>query len=309
MFTRIEKKSQKELTPIGNSTLNPFTEPIARVKLGDIIEISSWDAFGGVISPTRTFQEAVEQGLVRTLNPVTGPIYIEGSEPGDTLVVEIISIELPEWGGSSIIPGFGALEGWLNLMEPKTKISHICEGKIIYHTDNGKTIEFDAEPFIGTIGVSPAYEAIQTLSPGPHGGNMDCPDICPGNTLYLPVTQKGALFGLGDVHAVQGDGEICGTAVEIGAKVRLRFNILKETIFWPRIESNDMIMTVCSSKPLEDAARIAYRELINWMVSDYGWERDDAYMFLSLAGKARIAQIVDPLYTVVAKVPKKLIDV
>jgi acetamidase/formamidase len=304
MVIRIEKKPQKELTPIDNSTLNPFTKPIARVKPGEIIEISTWDAYGGIIGPKKTFQEAVEQGLAGALNPVTGPIYIEGVEPGDTLVVEIISIELPEWGGSSIIPGFGALEGWLNLMEPRTKISNIREGKISYITDHGKTINIDAKPFIGTIGVSPAYEAIQTLAPGPHGGNMDCPDVCPGNVIHLPVTQKGALFGLGDVHAVQGDGEICGTAVEIGALVRLKFGIIKNTIFWPRIVSNDMIMTVCSSRPLEDATRIAYRELINWMVTDYGWKRDDAYMFLSLAGKARIAQIVDPLFTVVAKVPK-----
>lgn len=178
---------------------------------------------------------------------------------------------------------------------------------ITYVTDHGKVIEFDAEPFIGTIGVSPAYEAIQTLAPGPHGGNMDCPDIRQGNTLYLPVTQKGALFGLGDVHAVQGDGEICGTAVEIHAVVTVEFKVVKKTIAWPRVESDDMIMTVCSARPLEDAARLAYRELINWMVTDYGWDRDDAYMFLSLAMRSRIAQVVDPLYTVVAKINKNLI--
>ncbi len=305
MIKRVEKKPQNQLTATGNSTLNPFTEPVARVKPGEVIEVSTWDAYGGIISPTRTFQEATEMGLAGALNPVTGPIYVEGAEPGDTLAVEILDIELPEWGGSSIIPGFGALEGWLNLMESRTKISYIKNDKIFYKTDHGKAIELDAEPFIGTIGVSPAYEAIQTLAPGSHGGNMDCPDVKPGNTLYLPVTQRGALFGLGDVHAVQGDGEICGTAVEIAAIVKLRFSIMKKTISWPRVESEDMIMTVCSARPLEDAARLAYRELINWMVSDYGWDRDDAYMFLSLAVKARIAQIVDPLYTVVAKLPKK----
>ncbi|MCW4013282.1 MAG: acetamidase/formamidase family protein [Candidatus Bathyarchaeota archaeon] len=305
MAKRIEKKPQDKLTPTGNSTLNPFTEPVAYIEPGEEVDISTWDAYGGIISPTRTFQEAVDQGLAGALNPVTGPIYVRGAEPGDTLAVEILDIELPEWGGSSIIPGFGALEGWLNLMEPRTKISYIKDGKITYETDHGKIIELDAEPFIGTIGVSPAYEAIQTLAPGPHGGNMDCPDIRPGNTLYLPITQKGALFGLGDVHAVQGDGEICGTAVEIGAVVKVRFSVLKKTIAWPRVESDDMIMTVGSARPLEDAARLAYRELISWMVSDYGWDRDDAYMFLSLAAKARIAQIVDPLYTVVAKVSKK----
>lgn len=303
----IERKKREELSAVANSTLNPFTEHVAKVKPGEIIKISTWDAYGGIIGPDRTFQQAIEQGLAGALNPVTGPIYVEEAEPGDTLAVKIIDIKLPDWGGSSIIPGFGVLEGWLNLMEPRTKISYIKDGKINYKTDHGKEIVLDAEPFIGTIGVSPAYEAIQTLAPGAHGGNMDCPDVRPGNTLYLPVSQKGALFGLGDVHAVQGDGEICGTAVEISAVVTLEFEVIKKTIAWPRIESEDMIMTVCSARPLEDAARLAYRELINWMVSDYGWNRDDAYMFCSLAMKSRIAQVVDPLYTVVAKIRKDLI--
>jgi acetamidase/formamidase len=122
----------------------------------------------------------------------------------------------------------------------------------------------------------------------------------------LPVYQKGALFGLGDVHAVQGDGEVCGSAIEVPAVVKLRFEVLKgKTIGWPRVESDTEIMTVCSARPLEDAARLAYRELVRWMVEEYGWERDDAYMFLSIAAKARIAQIVDPLYTAVAKLPKR----
>jgi len=208
MVRRIVKKPQDKLTAWDNSTLNPRTEPVAWVKPGEAVEVETWDAYGGVVSPERTFQQAVEDGAVGALNPVTGPIYVEGAEAGDTLVVEILGIELPEWGGSSIIPGFGALEGWLNLMEPKTKVSYIKEDKVVYEADHGTTLEIPADPFIGTIGVSPAYEAIQTLAPGPHGGNMDCPDVKPGNKLYLPVSQPGALFGLGDVHAVQGDGEI-----------------------------------------------------------------------------------------------------
>jgi amidase len=191
-------------------------------------------------------------------------------------------------------------------MTPRTRISEIKAGRVLYKTDNGRVIEIPTEPFIGTIGNSPAYEAINTLTPGPHGGNMDCPDIRPGNTLILPVNQLGALFCLGDVHAVQGDCEVGGSAIEIPAVAKLRFGVKKGyTIAWPRIESPEEIMTVCSAKPLEDAARLAYRELVNWMVTDHGWVRDDAYMFLSIAAKSRIAQIVDPLYTVVAKMPKK----
>jgi len=122
----------------------------------------------------------------------------------------------------------------------------------------------------------------------------------------LPVFRPGALFGLGDVHAVQGDGEVCGVAVEVPAVVTLRFSLEKgRTIDWPRIESKDEIMTVCSARPLEDAARLAFLELVDWMASDYGWDRMDAYMFLSIAAKVRMAQIVDPLYTVVAKLSKR----
>jgi amidase len=306
MVTRIPKISYERLTPSGTSTLSPFNKPIATVKPGEEVEIETWDAFGGCVTADQTRQQAIERGIKPPVNPITGPIHIVGAQPGDTLTVEILAIELPDHGATTISPGFGSLEGWLNTMTPKTKISQIKSGKVLYKTDTGHVIEVPAEPFIGTIGNSPVYEAINTLTPGPHGGNMDCPDIRPGNTLHLPVNQPGALFGLGDVHAVQGDGEVGGSAIEIPAVVKLRFCLKKgHTIAWPRVESSDEIMTVCSAKPLEDAARLAYRELVNWMVTDHGWQRDDAYMFLSIAAKSRIAQIVDPLYTVVAKLPKK----
>jgi acetamidase/formamidase len=137
---------------------------------------------------------------------------------------------------------------------------------------------------------------------------MDAPEVCVGNRLYLPVAVEGAMLGLGDVHAVQGDGEICGTAVEIPSTVTLKVELIKnERLDWPRIESEDEVMTVCSARPLEDAVRLAFLELIKWLEEDYGFERYDAYMFLSLTAKVRIAQIVDPLFTVVAKLPRKML--
>ena len=137
---------------------------------------------------------------------------------------------------------------------------------------------------------------------------MDVPDVCVGNKLYLPVAVKGALFGLGDVHAVQGDGEICGTAVEIPSTVTMKFGLLKnKKLDWPRIESDEELMTVGSAKPLEDAVRIAFLELVKLLEEDCGFERYDAYMFLSLAARVRVAQIVDPLFTAVAKISKQLL--
>jgi acetamidase/formamidase len=138
---------------------------------------------------------------------------------------------------------------------------------------------------------------------------MDVSDVCVGNELHLPVGVEGALFAAGDVHAVQGDGEICGTAVEIPSVLTFKFDLIKKkTIEWPRIESPEEIMTVASARPLEDAARLAFQELIKWLNEDYELSTYDAYMLLSLAAKARLAQIVDPLYTVVAKLSRNLLE-
>jgi acetamidase/formamidase len=291
MVRRIKRKPVEELQHLVDSVLTPHNPPIASVKPGEAVEIETWSA------------------LTKVTNPVTGPVEIEGAEPGDTLSVEIVDIELPDEGTTAIIPGFGALEGWLRLMDRRMKTCGIKDCKIFFQKEGGGAIEIEADPFVGTIGVSPEFEAINTLSPGRHGGNMDCPDVRPGNKLMLPVSRPGALFGLGDVHAVQGDGEVCGVAVEVDAVVTLKFDLEKgKKIDWPRIESPTEIMTVGSARPLEDAARIAFREMVDWMASDHGWEREDAYMFLSLAAKARIAQIVDPLYTVVVKLDKAYLD-
>jgi len=288
MVRRIKRKPVEELEHLVDSVLTPHNPPIACVKPGEVVEIETWSA------------------LTKVTNPVTGPVEIEGAEPGDTLSVEIVGIELPSEGKTAIIPGFGALEGWLRLMERRMKTCEIKDGVIFYQKDGGGTLKIEADPFIGTIGVSPEFEAINTLSPGRHGGNMDCPDVRPGNRLMLPVLRPGALFGLGDVHAVQGDGEVCGVAVEVDAVVTLKSDLEKgRKIDWPRVESPDEFMTIGSARPLEDAARIAFREMVDWMAHDYGWEREDAYMFLSLAARARIAQIVDPLYTVVVKLHKR----
>ncbi|MDP7207462.1 MAG: acetamidase/formamidase family protein, partial [Candidatus Bathyarchaeota archaeon] len=204
MTRRIKKKPEEELDALVDSVLDPRTPPIANVKPGETLEVETWSA------------------LARVINPTTGPLYIEGAEPGDTLVVDIINIELPSQGIVGIIPGFGALEGWLNLMEPKRKICKIENNTITYVRDDGRKLELKADPLIGTIGVAPEVEAISSLTPGRHGGNMDCPDIRPGNKLLLPVTRPGALFKLGDVHAIQGDGEVCGVAAEVDAMVTLK---------------------------------------------------------------------------------------
>lgn len=306
MVKKIQKNTFEELSPISNCTLGPLNKSVATIKPGEVVKVETWDAVSGVIKPNRTLENVIQKGATIYKNPITGPLYVEGAEPGDTLVVNVIDISIPNEGVTLVIPGSGGLEGWLQKSPPLTKFSKLTNGKVIFALQDGREIEISPKPFVGTIGVSPASEAVATVTPGKHGGNMDTPDVCQGNKLFLPVMTKGALLGLGDVHAVQGDGEICGTAVEISSAVTMKIDLIKnKQIDWPRIESPGEIMTVCSAKPLEDAVRLAFMELIKWLTSDYGFELYDAYMFLSLVAKIRVSQIADPLFTVVAKLPKR----
>ena len=301
-------KNRETLSQLVDCTFSPHNQPMMKVKPGETVLVETRDCFANVVKPGRELAAVLKSGETLFDNPVTGPIYIEGAQKGDTLAVEIVDIQVPSIGLTTVMPGFGALEGWLSESPVLTKFVNIRNNLAYYKTDKGKEIAFPIKPFIGTIGVAPPYESVSTVTPHKHGGNMDVADVCAGNTLYLPVGVDGALFAAGDVHAVQGDGEICGTAVEVAASLTFKFELLKhKMIEWPRIESKEEIMAACSAKPLEDAARLAYRELIRWLGEDYGLSPYDAYMLLSLTAKARIAQIVDPLYTVVAKLPKNIL--
>jgi acetamidase/formamidase len=163
------------------------------------------------------------------------------------------------------------------------------------------------QPFMGTFAVAPDLEAITTLAPGPFGGNMDVPDVCPGNTVYLPVWNEGGLFYTGDTHARQGQGELCGVALEITSRVTVVFDVIKgKAIQWPRIESPDRLMTVGSARPMEDAARIAYSELVGWLAADYDWSVPNAYQLLTQAGGLYVGNMVDTTYSLVASVDKGL---
>jgi len=306
---RISKRPANEMRQSVDCIFGPNVKPVATASSGDVVEVEVYDCFANAIRPDRGLKEVLESGEEVFDNPVTGPIYIEGAERGDTLAVDILGIDVGEDAVTALVPGFGALEGWLTEVPPVTKFSEIRDGKVVFVTSKEKSIKISIQPFIGTIGVAPAVESVSTVTPSRHGGNLDTSYVTVGNRLYLRVNVKGALFGLGDVHARQGNGEICGTAAEVPAFVRLRFEVIKgKRIDWPRIESPDAIMTVCSARPLEDAARLAARELMRWLVADFGLEEYEAYMLLSIAGDIEIAQIVNPLYTAVAKIEKELLS-
>ena len=290
--------------------IGPYKEPVGSVKPGEIFKIETLDAFGNQVdSSTSDITKLIKMPFV---NPLTGPIYVEGAQKGDALAVTIISVETTrDYGVSAIIPEFGGLcatplTRTLNTpLPPRVMIYPIEDNSVIFSRDlNIAPIPY--EPFYGTIGTAPEIEAISSLSPGSHGGNMEAADVCPGNTILLPVNVDGGFLYIGDGHAAQGDAEVCGVATEIPTKGTLKVDLIKGlSLRNPRVESEEFIMTIGSARPMEDAARIAFYELIMWLESDYGIEKLVAYQLCSQVARVRLANMVDTLYSVVAKFPKK----
>lgn len=289
--------------------------PVLTLKPGTTLETWIQDSYDGrVTKPTDVPSALIPQDHD---NPQTGPFWIEGARPGDVLVVHIIDLQPDKtYGFSSSFPYFGALsatEYTALLHEPLPERLWWYEidkakGTVRYKALNGvHTVEIPMSPFLGCIGVAPKRgEWRWTVTPEAYGGNMDNYNIKRGATVYLPVNVEGALLYIGDGHLAQGEGEIIGTAVEASLSVRIKVDLIKgRSIAWPRVENDDYIMAVGSYRPLEDAFRIAYKELILWMTEDFGMDMYDALQLASQVGEVDVTQVVDPNYTVVAKIQKK----
>src|SRR5579859_1704853 len=240
---------------------------VAHVHSGDIIEANTLDCFGDAIQhPGDTL------AMAKGDNPLTGPFYIDGAEPGDTLAIRFLSLEVNgKQGIGALAPGFGALNPtdftpMINQPLPERiwfyPIDPVTNTATFKADDSSFTTKIPLQPFLGCIGVAPAGgEARSSVVPAEFGGNMDAPEVRPGYTLYLPVNAPGALLYLGDGHAAQGDGEVAGTAIEVPMKIRLTVGLIKgQKIGWPRFESESSIMTVGAYRPLDDALRIAFAE-------------------------------------------------
>ncbi|MDA8051233.1 MAG: acetamidase/formamidase family protein [Rhodospirillales bacterium] len=293
-------------------TIGPYSEPVLSVTAGDRIRIETRDAFEGAIRTER--DKPTRRLRMPFVNPQNGPILVEGAEPGDALAVQIESMRprgANPRGTCCMIPHFGALTGTglTAMLQPPlpevTRKIDLDEKEVRWSA----RVVLPYNPHIGTLSTSPEIDSINSLTPDQHGGNMDLPDMGPGSITYLPVKTKGARLFIGDAHACQGDGEVCGTAVEYGSTTTIRVDVIKGWgIEWPRLERADFIMAIGSARPLEDAARIAYRELVLWMEAEYGFERWDAYMMLSQCGRVRLGNFVDPKYTVGAGIAKRCLE-
>lgn len=252
----------------------------------------------------------------RYINPQTGPFFIEGAEPGDTIAVHFASITPSvDWGVSTTIPLFGALTA-----TPFTAMLHealpertwiydldVGRGLVRYHAlDSDLSIDLPMDPMHGTVGVAPPLgEVRSSLTPGSWGGNMDTPEMRAGTTCFLGVNVPGALLSLGDGHARQAEGETCGVAVETAMDTVFAVELIKGAPTpWPRLENDTYIMSTGSTRPLEDAFRISHTDLVRWISGGLGLSPMDAYQLVSQTALTPVANVCDENYTVVGKVAK-----
>jgi len=288
--------------------------PVARLRPGNILEANSLDCFGNAIK-----KPGDTQALVKGDNPLSGPFFIEGAEPGDTLVIHILDLRVDgNQGLGAFAPGFGALNetNYTPMLHPPLAeriwfypIDHASNTATFQALDSNYKVKIPLHPFLGCIGVAPSNgEARSSIVPAEFGGNMDAPEASAGNTLYLAVNVAGGLFYFGDGHAAMGDGEIAGTAIEVPMKARLQFDLVKgKHTNWPRFENEKEIMAAGIYRPVDDAVRIAFTELVAWIHADYGLSELDTYELLSKVGKIHLTEMVDPNYVVVASIEKKFL--
>ncbi len=288
--------------------------PRKRIVPGTRIITWTEDCFDGLI---KTPADLISKVLVPGRdNPQTGPFFVEGAQPGDTLAIRILALEpARDYAVSAFSPGFGAMVGndrtailgpelpeatWRYDVDMKRRMARTTSG------DGKYSWEVPLAPFLGCLGVAPAFGEVRpTTVPDVFGGNMDCPEVRGGNTIYLGVNQPGALLSFGDGHYAMGDGEIIGGAVEGAMNVDLVVDLIKDVgTPIPRIENEREVMFVGAARPLEDAARVAFKAMIGWVRKQCGMSEVDAYQFVSQNARAPIVQLVDPEYTVLVKIDK-----
>jgi amidase len=290
-------------------------KPVVGIKPGTAVELYTEDCFGGLVRDVGDLPSQVCE--FPYLNPVTGPIHVEGAEPGDTLAVHFVRITpARDWAVSSTFPHFGALTGThttATLQPPLDEVVwrydvDVDAGIVRYHARRGDfRVELPLDPMHGTAGVAPAaFESRMTIVPDVHGGNMDTPELRAGVTAYFGVNVPGALFALGDGHCRQGDGEVCGTGVEAAMNTVLILDLIKGVPTpTPRFETDTALMSAGSARPLEDAYRMSQHDLVTWATELTGLDTLDAYQLISQAGEAPVGNVCDPNYTMLAKVAKR----
>lgn len=265
-------------------------QPVQTVSSGATVRIQTYDCFRNQLMPSAATMEQVDFDL---LNPATGPIAVKGANPGDTLKIEILKIELDATGCTEIDQTFGVLRD--RVRQPVIRRISVSDDQIHY----SRRLTLRMKPMIGVIGVAPAGDSVPTDTPGNHGGNMDCTLIAQGATLYLPVFVPGALLAVGDLHACMGDGEIAGCGLEISGHVELRLTVLPTASHaFPVVVDGQSIAVIASEPSVEMAWKTASRYMYEVLTEDTDMSSDDAIMLQSLAADLAICQTINPQATV-----------
>jgi acetamidase/formamidase len=291
--------------------------PVLRIAPGESVEFDVSESSGGQLSKESTVADVGRMDFGK-INPVNGPVFIEGAEPGDQLKVTLLSFTPSGWGWTANIPGFGLLAD--EFKDPALHIWSYDPGTLAPSLF-GRWARVPLKPFTGTIGVAPAEPGLHSIVPPRRvGGNMDVRDMAQGTILYLPVEVAGALFSVGDTHAAQGDGEVGGTAIESPMKVALKFDVVKQSaLSFPRFTTPGPVTRHLDAKGYEattgigpdlmQAARAAVRSMVDLLVRQQGMPAVEAYMLCSVCGDLRISEIVDlPNWTVSFYFPRVVFD-
>jgi len=280
-------------------------EPIARVTPGSRLRIETELNIGDVL---HSMDEPFDPAMVQLpfVNPATGPIFIEGALPSHALVCDIEEMELLPPGFTALIPTFGPFVDWIRHREfgDHARVVDVQDGHVLWDAHR----RIPVSPMVGVIATAPQVGSVSTVDNGTHGGNLDVQEMGPGCRVILPIEVEGAHFFLGDCHAVQGDGELCGMgAIEIRTRTTVTLDLIDRppALRWPRVETATHIGVVACARPLEDAFRLAAEGLVAWMVSSYGFQVAEAVMLLGQVAEARCTQLVNPKYSYIVKVEKR----
>lgn len=277
-----------QIIPLGNPiySFSKEHEPIAKVEAGSRLLVESYDCFENQIKTDDTTMNSIDW---ERINPATGPIFVKSAQPGDILAVTIHGLDIGEQGVLATGPDLGIMGHRID--EFTVKVLPIQGKEAVFN----EKVRIPLNKMIGVIGVAPENEAISCGTPGNHGGNLDTLLIAEGATIYFPVFHEGALFGLGDMHAAMGDGEIGVSGIEVAGKADLTLDVLKgRSIYHPIVKNKDGLYILVSAKTLDEAAKMAVEEMVDLLLPHTDLELSELTMLLSAIGHAQISQIVDP---------------
>ncbi len=280
--------------------------PVLTVKSGAVIKADTHEASDGQLHSRAKLEDLINIDF-GPIHPLTGPVYVEEAEVGDILAVDLLDIELHEYGWQAIVGGFGFLTG--RFPNPKLNVHEIdVKNKTTMFNDK---VKIPLKPFPGVMGVAPdTEEMLSTIPPRANGGNMDDPSMVEGTTVYFPVFVKGALFSIGDAHAVQGLGEVCGTAIEAPMTFTYRLRVIKDRpkIKEPQYETDDYYAVTGFGETIDIATKKTVNYMVDHLSDNYDISAEDAYMLCSLVGDLKIAEVVDvPNMLVTMHFPKSIL--